>query len=158
MRETAIEIIEASPKDVDALVILFEHYRDFYQQVPAKDEARAFLLKRIQEHSSTIFIALAEAQDQAAKTYPVGFAQLFPTFDSLALKPLWILSDLYVLPEARRRGVGQQLLQRARTLAEQTQAKGLMLQTAIDNHQAQSLYASQGWLREDHYLTYNLDL
>jgi GNAT superfamily N-acetyltransferase len=158
MGETTIEIIEASHKDIEALVVLFEHYRDFYQQVPDKDGARAFLLKRLQEHSSTIFMALAETPGQAGTTYPVGFAQLFPTFDTLALRPLWILSDLFVLPDARRRGVGQQLLQRVRTLAEQTQAKGLMLQTAIDNHQAQSLYIAEGWLREDLFLTYNLDV
>lgn len=158
MREITIEIIEASHKDIEALVILFERYRDFYQQVPDSDGARAFLLKRLHEHSSTIFMALAKTQGQADTTYPVGFAQLFPTFDTLALQPLWILSDLFVLPDARRRGVGQQLLKRARTLAEQTQAKGLMLQTAIDNHQAQALYTAEGWLREDLFLTYNLDV
>jgi ribosomal protein S18 acetylase RimI-like enzyme len=62
------------------------------------------------------------------------------------------------VPEARRQGIGQQLLQRARALAEQTHARGLMLQTAVDNHQAQSLYTAQNWIREDLFLTYNLDL
>jgi ribosomal protein S18 acetylase RimI-like enzyme len=155
MRAHSSEIIEASLKDIDALVVLFENYRHFYQQAPDNDGARTFLLQRLQERSSTIFLARIPTESEAQS---VGFMQLFPTFDSLSLKPLWILNDLYVVPEARRQGIGQQLLQRARALAEQTHARGLMLQTAIDNHQAQSLYTAQNWIREDLFLTYNLDL
>lgn len=155
MHERRVEIIEAGPQDIDALVSMFEHYRHFYQQVPAREGAHTFLLQRLRERSSTIFLARTPLKDSMRS---VGFMQLYPTFDSLSLKPLWILSDLYVLPEARRQGIGQQLLQRAHDLAEQSGAKGLTLQTASDNHQAQALYLAQNWVRENTFLTYNLDL
>ena len=35
----------------------------------------------------------------------VGFVQLYPTFTSIGAKRAWVLNDLFVVPEARRRGV-----------------------------------------------------
>lgn len=52
----------------------------------------------------------------------------------------WILSDLFVIPEARRNGVGEALMDRARKLAEDTSADALLLETAIDNFAARRLY------------------
>ena len=47
------------------------------------------------------------------------------------MKRLWILNDLYVAAEGRRQGVGRALIDRARALAVETGAKGLILETAI---------------------------
>jgi GNAT superfamily N-acetyltransferase len=148
-----VEIIVATSEDAGRIVDLFEAYRDFYQQKADRAGALAFLEQRLQEGSSTILLALEKSRegDEA-----VGFAQLYPTYTSLSLKALWILSDLFVVPEGRRHGTGRLLLERARRLAEETQAEGLMLQTAQDNYRAQSLYESLGWERENVFLTYNL--
>lgn len=151
-----IEISVAGVGDADKIVDLFEAYRDFYQQVPDRTGALAFLEQRLREGSATIFLALEQSEGVAVGKRVVGFAQLYPTFSSLSLKPLWIVSDLYVKPEVRRHGVGRLLLERARELAVETQSEGLMLQTAQENYRAQSLYESLGWEQEKVYLTYNL--
>lgn len=62
---------------------------------------------------------------------PVGFTQLFPSFSSPSMKRLWLLNDLFVMPEARRSGVAKALLERARQHALEIQAKGLMLRTEV---------------------------
>ena len=66
---------------------------------------------------------------------PVGFVQLYPVFSSTAARPrrLWLLNDLFVAPEARGGGVARALMQRARRLAEETDAVGLELATAHAN-------------------------
>jgi ribosomal protein S18 acetylase RimI-like enzyme len=46
----------------------------------------------------------------------------------------------------------------ARDFAVLSGAKGLVLETATDNHGAQRLYESLGYVRETGYYTYCLDL
>lgn len=153
-----IEIIEANQSDIERAAVLFDAYRQFYQQPSDISAARDFLSQRLQEQSSVIFLALLQEQDTTIEARAVGFAQLYPTFSSISLKPLWILSDLFVAPEARHKSVGKLLLARSRRLAEETQSEGLTLQTATGNYPAQALYESQGWEKETVYLTYNLFL
>ena len=88
---------------------------------------------------------------------PAGFTQLYPSFSSVSLRRLWILNDLFVAPSARGHGVGAALLARARVWAEETWAKGLVLETAVDNP-AQRLYESMGWRRDEAALHYALYL
>src|SRR5258707_1322412 len=120
-----IEISVAGVGDADRIVDLFEAYRDFYQQVPDRAGALAFLEQRLREGTATILLAVEGSGEEGGEAQVVGFAQLYPTFSSLSLKPLWILSDLYVKPEVRRHGVGRLLLERARGLAAETHAEGL---------------------------------
>jgi GNAT superfamily N-acetyltransferase len=154
--EPIFEIVTATPADAIRVVDLFESYRDFYQQPPDRAAALLFLEQRLQEGSSTLFLANSYSLKNTEKIDIVGFAHLYPTFSSLSLKRLWILSDLFVQPEFRRHGLGKLLLERSRMLAEETQAEGLTLQTAQDNYRAQSLYEALGWQQEEVFLTYNL--
>jgi ribosomal protein S18 acetylase RimI-like enzyme len=86
--------------------------------------------------------------------------QLYPLFSSTAARPrrLWLLNDLYVAPEARGSGVARSLMQRARQLAEETDAVGLELATAHTNVAAQRLYESLGWRRDEKFPRYELAL
>jgi ribosomal protein S18 acetylase RimI-like enzyme len=88
----------------------------------------------------------------------VGFVQLYPVFSSVALMRQWILNDLYVVPEARKLGVGRALTERARELAEATRANCLTLETAAENLPAQRLYESLGWKQEQEFFRYYLPL
>lgn len=128
---------------------LFDGYRVFYKQASDYEAARLFLGARLAQNDTVIF--LAELGGKA-----VGFTQLFPSFSSVSVKQLWILNDLFVAPEARRGGVARALLERARDYALETQAKGLVLSTEIDNKSAQSLYEALGWRRIDAFYTYQL--
>ena len=72
----------------------------------------------------------------------------------MALKPLWILYDLYVAPQARRLGAGKALMDRAQQFAAETKAWGLWLETAVDNVPGQKLYERQGWIRDEEFYRY----
>lgn len=145
-----IRIVRAERKDLDDLVPLFDGYRQFYGQRSDLAAARAFLRDRIERDESVIYLAYTEPGEAA------GFTQLYPSFSSVSLKPLWILNDLYVRSDVRRGGVGRALLERARQHAIETAAKGLVLSTGVTNKAAQTLYESCGWQRDDEFFQYHL--
>jgi GNAT superfamily N-acetyltransferase len=74
------------------------------------------------------------------------------------MKRMWILNDLFVVPEGRRHGTARMLMERSRQWAIETQADGLWLETAVDNHPAQRLYESLGWKRDNDYYRYLMPL
>ncbi|HEX9068702.1 MAG TPA: GNAT family N-acetyltransferase [Ktedonobacterales bacterium] len=144
-----ITVTLATPDDLDTLAPLFDGYRQFYRQPTDLAAARDFLRERLTRGESVIFLAWRGGN-------AAGFTQLYPTFSSVSMKRLWILNDLFVVADARRAGVAQALLERARRHAVETGAKGLTLQTARDNIPAQALYESLGWTREQMFYAYNL--
>jgi GNAT superfamily N-acetyltransferase len=146
-----IGIVRAELKDLDALVPLFDGYRQFYGQRSDPLSARAFLRERLERDESVIY--LARIAGRAA-----GFTQLYPSFSSVSMRPLWILNDLYVRSDIRRGGVARALLQRARDHAVATGAKGLTLSTGVANKPAQALYESAGWQRDEDFFQYHLYL
>ncbi|MBS0184025.1 MAG: GNAT family N-acetyltransferase [Nitrospira sp.] len=136
-------IRRASIQDLDRLSPLFDAYRQFYGQHSDLIVARQFLTDRLVRNES---VALA-AEDGAGSA--VGFVQLYSTFSSILAAPMYVLSDLFVMPEARRRGVGTLLLKSA---VETTRAAGavrLELATAIANVAAQRRYEALGWQRDE---------
>jgi ribosomal protein S18 acetylase RimI-like enzyme len=148
-----MQIRLATGADLDVVAALFDEYRQFYHLAADLPLSREFLAERLRLGDSTIF--LAEDGVDA-----LGFVQLYPVFTSTAAVPgrLWLLNDLYVVPAARGRRVGQALMERARELGLATGARGLFLQTARDNASAQRLYESLGYRRDEHFLVYELDL
>ena len=143
------EILQATPADVGVLAPLFDAYRRFYKRASNPEAARRFLFARLSRGESVLFYA---QQGEAVS----GFVHLYPVFSSLNLARQWILSDLFVTPEGRRKGVGQALMHQSRKFAESTQADGLMLETATDNHTAQRLYERLGWKRDEEFYRYFL--
>src|SRR5215467_4994325 len=95
-----IEIVQATPADVEAAAPLFDAYRQFYGKTPNEEAARRFLFARLSKGESVVYYARS---NQAA----VAFLQLYPAFSSVNLSRQWILNDLYVLPEARKHGYGR---------------------------------------------------
>lgn len=146
-----IEVVRAGTRDLDALAPLFDSYRQFYTQPGDADGARAFLGERLRAGDATIFLALIDG-------VPAGFTQLYPSFSSVRMRRLWILNDLFVAPSVRRGGVGAALLRHARAHAWDTGAARLTLQTACDNLTAQAAYEAEGWVRDDAFVTYTLDV
>lgn len=142
---------KAGPQDVGRAAPLFDAYRRFYRQPSDPAGAKRFLAQRLRNEESVVFLAVRG-------TIVLGFTQLYPTFSSVSLRRLWILNDLFVLPEARRQGVAEALMARAARLAGETGAEGLVLETAVDNLPAQTLYERLGWKREKKFYRYNLDI
>ena len=144
-----MKIYEANIADLDGLADVFNNYRVFYKQESSVEEAKIFLRNRIEREESIIFVAVEDGEY-------LGFTQLYPSFSSISMKELWILNDLFVQEGKRGAGIGKKLLEVARTFALENGAKGLKLQTEIDNISAQRLYAENGYLRDNRYFHYEL--
>lgn len=146
-----VRIIQTKLEHIEIAAPLFDAYRQFYGQSPDVEGAREFVSERLRQGQSVIFLALQDGNG-------CGFTQLFPAFSSVAMRPIWILNDLFVAPEARRLGVAKSLMQAATEFAAENGAKRLVLATAVENQQAQSLYETTGWVRDEAFLHYNYDL
>ncbi len=129
----------ASNKDLEPLTDLFEGYRKYYRKDPDRKTALEFLSNRIQLMDSKIYVC------ENADTQLVGFVQLYPLFSSTRLKKLWLLNDLFVHPNARGLGISKLLIARAKQLAKDTKAAGLMLETEISNQIGNQLYPATGF-------------
>jgi ribosomal protein S18 acetylase RimI-like enzyme len=143
-----VNIIRAGLEDVNVVALLFDRYRRFYGQVPDLHGAKEFLTERLKNQQSVIFLAVNEENTPALG---LGFVQLYPTFSSVRMKPIWVLNDLFVVEEARRSGVARLLMDTALVLARSTGAARLVLSTAKDNVRARSLYLALGYRIDDHF-------
>lgn len=150
---SALVIRRASEADLPIAAGLFDEYRQFYGQSSDYQLAAAFLHERFANGDSVVFLGI-DPQTGGG----LGFAQLYPSFSSIAARRIWILNDLFVARPARRRGVGRALLDAARGHAMATGAVHLVLETAATNREAQSLYESYGFKRDNKYWVYELDL
>lgn len=150
-RESEVQIEAVTLEHLDEVSRLFDDYRQFYGQESDPAACRRFLEERL--HNGDAHLVCVVGDGNVA-----GFAQLFPTLDSIALARSWILHDLFVDPAFRRRGIARMLLHAARELGLRTGASLVTLSTGIDNTNAQALYESEGWVRDDHYYTYDLKL
>jgi GNAT superfamily N-acetyltransferase len=144
-----MELLEAGITDLEEASVLFDAYRQFYRYPPDLGACRSYLRERISRGESRVFLVRIDGR-------PAGFMQLYPSFSSLSMKPVWILYDLFVAPEARKLGVGTRLLARAHELAVETGASEVTLATAIDNKPAQQAYERMGWNRDEDFYYYNL--
>lgn len=144
-------IRRAELADVSSIAVLFDLYRQFYQQAADFPLALTFIQERLSRNESVIFIAV----DEHGKA--IGFTQLYPSFSSVSARHTWILNDLFVLPETRRQRIGDALLNAAKSHAIETGAKRLSLSTAHDNP-AQKLYESSGYVRNNAFYQYDLTL
>ena len=131
----------ATVDDIKVAAALFNQYRIFYNQTSDMDGAINFLQQRITKNESTIFIAFVDDE-------PAGFTQLYPIFSSVSLKRAWLLNDLYVAETARRQGVANALLNKAKDFGTENNAGWLLLETAFDNYKAQSVYEKNGWIKQ----------
>jgi ribosomal protein S18 acetylase RimI-like enzyme len=141
----------ATLDDLERLIPLFDAYRQFYGQQSDLIAAQQFLNDRLVRNESVVLVA--ESDDGSV----VGFVQLYPSFSSILAAPMYVLSDLFVMPDARRRGVGTLLLKSAAETARANGAVRVELATAITNVPAQRLYEALGWRWEEFY-QYGLSL
>jgi ribosomal protein S18 acetylase RimI-like enzyme len=139
----------AEQKDIESIAVLFDAYRQFYDQKADLSLAQAFIRNRIEKNESFIVVSENESYEM------LGFCQLYPTFCSVVAAPVCALYDLYVKPEARRSGVGAALLLAAEQYAKQRGFARMDLTTAKTNFPAQSLYESLGWERDEIFYAYN---
>lgn len=133
----SIAIIDEN--DVEEIAPLFDAYRVFYGKPSELSAVSQYLLKRLSNNDVISF--LAKAKDGT----PAGFTNIYPTFSSVSMGINWVLNDLFVLPDFRRYGLAQKLMNAAQEQAAQNDVKFMSLITNNDNEAAQALYNGQGW-------------
>ena len=148
----SITIIQAGLEHLDQVTPLFDAYRRFYRKPADEAGARAFLRERLHKRDSLLLFALDEV------SVALGFTQLYPSFSSVRMQPLWILNDLFVVPEARGRGVGRGLMEAARKRAQAAGMVALALATEKNNTTAKALYESLGYELDTAFDYYELAL
>ena len=84
---------------------------------------------------------------------PVGFALFFPNFSTFLARPGIYLEDLFVLPEARGRGVGKALLTAVARVAIERDAGRLEWSVLDWNAPAIGFYKSVGAAPMDEWTT-----
>lgn len=132
------KIKKASLEDLDELAELFDQYRVFYRQESNVERGKAFLKERLLNHESDIFVAVADEK-------AVGFTQLYKLFHYTKLQKQWLLSDLFVTPAYRGRGLSVALIDRSKQWCDETGACGLMLETEKTNGIGNQLYPRCGF-------------
>ncbi|HWB25456.1 MAG TPA: GNAT family N-acetyltransferase [Chitinophagaceae bacterium] len=147
----SITVRIATLDDAPIIAPLFNAYRMFYGQRSDLDAASSFITERLRNNQSVIFMALY-------KTGVIGFTQLYPVFSSVSMKNAWLLNDLYVVETKRGMGAATALLEAAKEHGRQTGSAWVMLQTAANNHPAQMAYKSNGWVKDEEYYVYTINL
>ncbi|EMO40366.1 GNAT family N-acetyltransferase [Leptospira noguchii] len=142
-----MNIKEAFISDLSETAKLFDEYRQFYKQKSDFKGAEKFIEERILKQESKIYLLMD------GNTY-CGFTQLYPIFTSLSMKRAWILNDLFVRPKYRKKGGGRALIEETTKFARDTGAKYIQLSTAFDNHTAQKLYESIGFIKDEEFFYY----
>lgn len=150
-----IHIYQAELKDLGKAAALFNQYRQFYKREDDLNGAEEYIRERLTRGDSVMYLA---DYNSGGTLVTAGFLQLYPSFSSLSMSRLWILNDLYVDSEYRGLGIGRKLLHQAQAHALQTGAKGLTLSTQLHNVTAQQLYASAGYVQDEEFAYYYLDL
>ena len=145
---SSITVRQAVFSDLEELAELFNQYRVFQGKESDLPAAQSFLRARFDHGESVVFIA-------HENSVPLGFAQLYPSYSSTSLARVFILNDLFVHENGRRKGVASRLLAALEGYAWTHGAARVTLNVARDNVQGQALYEAQGWSQDAQFFTYH---
>ena len=144
----SILVRQAAFADLEVLAMLFDQYREFQGKQSDPAAARAFLRARFDHGDAVAFIA-------QYGNAPVGFAQLYPSYSSVSLARVFVLNDLFVHPEGRRKGIASKLLAAVEGYAWSHGAARVTLNVARDNESGQALYEAEGWSQDTQFFMYH---
>ncbi|TGK82226.1 GNAT family N-acetyltransferase [Leptospira noumeaensis] len=144
-----MKIRQANYKDVLKISPVFDEYRQFYGQSTNITGATRFLQDRMEHAQSIIFVAEDPNTGEIA-----GFTQLYPVFSSISMQRSYILNDLYVKKDFRKKGIAKQLIGEVKSFTKSNSGKGLELSTSTHNKEARALYTKEGFEQETEFLTY----
>ena len=145
---SSITVRQAIFADLEELARLFDQYRVFQGKESDQSAARSFLKARIDHGESIVFLA-------HEGSVPLGFAQLYPSYSSTALARVFILNDLFVHENGRRKGVASKLLAALEGYAWAHGAARVTLNVARDNGPGRGLYETQGWSKDEQFFMYH---
>src|SRR4051812_13800422 len=136
-RMTPFAIRAAHAGDLPRVVDLVRDLARFEKLEGPDDEAAARLASDFEARKFGLSVA-----DRAGEV--VGYALFFMTYSTFLARPSLYLEDLFVLPEARRAGIGAAFMKQLITLATEAGC-GRFEWTVLDwNEPAQKFYRSLG--------------
>ena len=147
----SVEIV--SERDLPELLPLMRGYCDFYDVNPSDERLLALARTLIADPQCHGEQLIARQSDGAA----VGFATLYWSFSTAQATPIGTMNDLFVVPAARGRRVGERLIEACRRRCAAHGAAAMEWQTAPANVSGQALYDRVGARREQ-WLTYVLEI
>lgn len=129
------------PTDAAALrdvAEVFDEYRQHYGEPSARGQTGDWLKDQIDHQRLEVFMARLDSA-------LVGVATTVATPASLRLTHYWQIRDLYVVSDARRRGVARALLDSVQAAAVAAKASRVSIQTETHNAAALRLYQASGF-------------
>ena len=141
----------ADSSSIPKLANLFNQYRIFYGEKTDLQAVTSFLKSRLNNKDSVILVTHENSQMG-------GFIQLYPSFSSVGMQKIWILNDLFVDTDFRRKNVARNLMEAAKKYAIETGALRIDLATQISNIFAQNLYESMGYTKNESFFHYSLPI
>jgi GNAT superfamily N-acetyltransferase len=148
---TVAELIEPTADELGQVAAVFDQYRQHYGQAVVPAQALDWLSDEIGHGRLRAFTA----HDGAGLA---GLATTVRVPASLTLGHFWQLRDLYVVPKARRQGIGRALVDAVRAAACAAGAIRLSVQTEPGNSQALHLYRACGFAAVEDLLVLSLPL
>jgi GNAT superfamily N-acetyltransferase len=133
-----IDVSALREEEFETLLPLIAAYQRFYEVVDVDADRNRFFFRRFLAPSE-IGLLLA-ARDETGLI--LGYACLYWHFSSLQAVDTVLMNDLFVVPEARGRGIGRALIEATAEVARERGAAWVEWSTAPDNHTAQRLYDS----------------
>jgi GNAT superfamily N-acetyltransferase len=147
-----IRISRAAEADLGDLLPLMRAYCDFYEVEPS-DEALLDLSRALiaDPDREGVQLLAHEAGE------PLGFATIYWSWATTIAARIGVMNDLYVTPEARGKGVADELVRACLEECRTHGASKLTWQTARDNLRAQRVYERLGASRSE-WVDYALDV
>ena len=146
---STITVRQAVFSDLEELSELFDLYRVSQGKESALPAARAFLQARFDHGDSVVFMA------HESSVPPLAFAQIYPSYSSIAMARVFILNDLFVRESGRRKGVASKLLSAVEGYAWSHGAARVTLNVDKDNTPGQQLYEARGWRKDAQFFVYH---
>ncbi len=141
----------ANKTDQEDIAKLFDQYRIFYKMKSDIKSVSKFIEDRLNLNDSIIYLATYSSE-------VCGFIQIYPTFSSVAMKPVWILNDLFVNQDYRKKGCARALMAKVKSDAKVENIFSIKLATATDNSKAKKLYESLNYKKIDTFDNYSLKI
>lgn len=128
-----MQIKKINLSEVDLVAGLYNNYRIFFNQPSDINLAHKFISRRLQHNQSVIFIALIKSK---AHNIPVGFVSIYPQVDTKDKEPVknWIINDLYVEPDYRKKHIGEELIKATINYAKDHGSKFIEVPSGLNDY------------------------
>jgi GNAT superfamily N-acetyltransferase len=147
-----VEVKRIEESSLGEVEPLFEAYQRFYEvEEIDRDRNRRFLERFVgTDDEGWLFGAFGDGEI-------LGFTCLHRHKSSLRAADTILMYDLFVLPEARGKGVGRTLIEKALDVTRESGAACLEWSTAPDNETAQRLYDSFPGVNRSTWIVYEIE-